>query len=186
MSSLCAVPALSSAVSQLFPTNAVPTVPVTGGIAPSSPLSLTFTPAVGEDTPATLSGYTYDQIVFAVSCPSTVTLYFSGTAGNYTTASLTGGPIEILAISLVNAVAPSIELNPNLVANTFTAPVLPGLTADAGSLYITPQPVLLTLTTALLPGTYIAKVHLLLEAVDSTLAAYLGGSMTARVVKTRA
>jgi len=177
-----AAPSLSTAVSQVFSTNAIVPVPVTVPL-PGTPLI--FSSVTG-------AAYTNDQMLFQVSCASTVTLFFSGTLGYYSTGHGSKPAYQQLCISLINTAAPSMELNPNPYINGefIYCPdflVLDSLSAS----YVFPEPISLSASFALLPGTYAARVNTILTDVSFLLptfsfVAFLGGSMTARIVKAHA
>ena len=170
-------PALSTAFAVPFTMNAPPVEPFDG--TPFG-LPLSFNSVTGV-------GNTDEQLLFTVPCASTVTLYFSGTLAYYSVG-LLDAPVpatQQLSIALVNAVAPAVQLNPNTPTSSelFDSPgfLLETTTPDT---YIYPQPVSLTASFALLPGTYAARVNVILtQDSAASFVDYLGGSMTALVVK---
>ena len=173
--------ALSSAVTLPFPTNAVDPAPFTstqGG----TPLSFT--------TPVNLvsTSTTYDQLLFNVACPSVVTLFFSGTLGNY--ARNTPRVNLLYAISLTNAAFPSTELNPiSITTSEEVAYTGATVTDSSGNTYVYPVPLSLTASFTLQPGTYVARLNI--QKTDTAdlvtpFYSFIGGNMTARIVKINA
>ena len=180
-----APPLISSAVTQLLAYNAVPLSAI-GAANPTPPIHpLIFSGSGNVSSPYLAS--TAEQLLFTVPCVSTVTLYFSGTFGfNDATASTSESHFYI---SLVNALAPAVELSRDAAyaPTQFSS----GLALTDGTVppntYVTPQPVSLTATFTLVPGTYSATARVALVTSTSlstnNFNAYLGGNMTARIVK---
>jgi hypothetical protein len=156
--------------------NAPPTEPFSG-TAFGLPLSFNASTSIAN---------TDEQLLFTVPCASTVTLYFSGTLAYYSVGEHAAPATQQLNISLVNAAAPAVQLNPSTPTSSelLESPGFSIATTTADT-YIYPQPVSLTASFALLPGTYAARVSVLLTQIATThsFVDYLGGSMTAVVIK---